>query len=209
VTGVEFLPEDGSDGADEELLVAPPHRTRPWWILGVLALVVGATVWVLTRPAEHPKPQPQALPAPLATTQPVGPSTPSDRDAGACRAPFCVASVVVPSELRRAIRHYLPQVTTIEVRSYLSRPNGSSYLADRDIDALAGSVSVLISLHRSVEPTSPPSAIVTAPAGVGSVLLHSMTPGFTIDLQYLAPETVPPALDRLQLLTKDPRLESL
>jgi hypothetical protein len=215
MTGVQFLPEEGADGTEDPDLPQPPQRIRPWWIVAALVLVVGATVWTLTRPSDHTAPKPQAAPTTqqshLPISGPIG-TSPTDRAVTACHgAPFCAASVIVPSDLRRVIRHYLPQIKSLTVRSYVGRTltGGNSYLADRDINALAGSVSVLISLHRNYTPTSAPSAIVTAPAGVGSVVVHSMTPGFTIDLQYLAPETVPPALSKLRMLTLDPRLESL
>jgi hypothetical protein len=209
VSGVEFLPEDG---ADEPPDLEPPHRTRPWWILGVLVLVVAALVWAISHPSDQPQPTSHAIATPTPISHPIGTVTATDRATQACHgAPFCAASVRIPADLRRVIRHYLPEVQSMQVRTYIGQAltSGTSYLADRDINALAGSVNVLISLHRNYQTSSRPSAIVVAPAGVGSMVVHSVTTAYTIDLQYLAPETVPPSRARLQMLTLDPRLESL
>jgi hypothetical protein len=202
MSGVEFLPEYG---VDEPAEPEPPRRTRPWWILGVLVLVVAALIWAISHPSDQPKKFPHAA----ATPTPISTPTPTSR--GCLGAPFCAASARIPADLRRVIRHYLPEVRSLQVRTHIgqSLTTGTSYLVDRDINALAGSVSVLISLHRNSPTPSRPSAIVVAPAGVGSMVLHSMTEAYTIDLQYLAPETVPPSRSSLRMLTLDPRLESL
>ena len=51
-------------------------------------------------------------------------------------------------------------------------------------------------------------AIAPDPPGVGSLLLHRLNSGYLVRLQYLAPDTVPPMLDRLRALIRDPRLIS-
>lgn len=213
MTGVEFLADDSPPGSPPE---APTGRRRPWWLLGLLALVVAAAVWVIARPADQPKPAAvptnTTTPTPFATSRPIGTAAPSDRAAIACHgAPFCSASLDIPTELSTVIRHYVPNVRTLQVRSYIGRvvTGGGRYLTDRDISVLAGSVNVLISLHRNYAAVTAPSAIVTAAPGVGSVLVHAMTSAYTVDLQYLAPETVPPALRQLRRLCRDSRLEVL
>jgi hypothetical protein len=213
VTGVEFLDEGP---ADVPAPVLAPRRRRPWWLLGLLAVVVAAAGWVLARPTDAPKPDAHPTVSRVSTpgrpTGPIGTASPSDRAAIACHgAPFCSASLDIPSELRMVIRQYVPDVKTLQVRSYIGRvvTGGGRYLTDRDISILAGSVNVLISLHRNYAAVSAPSAIVTAAPGVGSVLVHAMTSAYTVDLQYLAPETVPPALRQLRRLCRDSRLEVL
>jgi hypothetical protein len=208
VSGIEFLPDESAEPPPEA--ADEPGRHRPWWLLGVLALVAAAAAWTLTRPSTPSPRETQAAPTPI--TRPIGTSTASDPAAVACHgAPFCIASLEVPADLRTVIRQYLPSIDSVQVRSYVGRivSSGGRYLTEREISLLDGSVNILISLHRSYHPQSRPSAIVTAAPGVGSVLVHDMTPAFTIDLQYLAPETVPPPLRQLRRLLRDPRLESL
>jgi hypothetical protein len=194
---IEFL-------ADEvpERTVAPhrPNRWR-WPLLAVAALALGA-VWVATRPA--------ADRAPTRVTQHLASITPvPHRVLTACHGvPDCAVRVDIPKALDAVVRQYLPTTAAIHVHSYLAinTLTGGNLLVQRDIDAMAGSVSVLISVRRA---GTTARQIVDAPLGVGSLVVRRESSGFIVLLQYLAPETMPPALSRLRLLARDPRLESL
>jgi hypothetical protein len=198
---VEFLPEaDDPKRADD---VAAPHRPNMWrWpLLAVAALALGA-VWVATRPAaDRP---------PAKVTQHLTSVSPApDRVVAACHGvPDCAVRADVPQALDAVVRHYLPTTSTIRVHSYLAvnTLTGGTLLVQRDIDARAGSVSVLISVRRAGNGAR---EIVDAPLGTGSLVLRRESSGFVVLLQYLAPETVPPTLSQLRLLARDPRLESL
>jgi hypothetical protein len=85
-----------------------------------------------------------------------------------------------------------------------ARPPAKPFIA-REIDAHVDSVTVLMRLQRG---GSNSQEIAPDPLGVGSLLLHHVTSGFVVRLQYLAPETVPPMIGRLQALIRDPRLTS-
>ena len=192
---IEFLPSDEpGDGPDERHGPGRPHR-RVWWLLAAL-LVVGATVWAVTRPSFSPR----RVAAPVATRTPhVDP---------ACRhVPDCAVRADVPTAIDQLARAYLPagvqlRVHTVVAVSSLTQEN---LLVRRDIDASGNSVNVLIRVQRG---DSGKRAIVPDPLGVGSLVLHGVNSGFDVRLQYLAPETVPPMLDRLQALIHDPRLTS-
>lgn len=206
MSAIEFLPDGGGSiqPADEDL--AAPRR--PWWILGAVALAALAVLWAVTRPSGAHSTHQQAAP----THRPAGTTTASpDEPFRPCHgAPFCAASVLVPSEVRRALQRYLPsRISLLHVRSYVAQSLGGAYLAEREIDVVGGSVELLITLHRIVGPVPGPSAITSAAAGTGSVLIHRHTEAFVIDLQYLAPETVPPTIAKLRVLAVDPRLEAL
>jgi hypothetical protein len=139
-------------------------------------------------------------------------ASPTDNRAQKCHgAPFCASTPQIPPPLQAAIRHYLPDTNALDVRSYFahSLTTGASYLAERDIRANAGSVSVLILVRRDYGDPSAPHEIIDAPLGTGSLVVHGEPVGFVVDLQYLAPETVPPTLSRLRMLIRDPRLESV
>ena len=69
-----------------------------------------------------------------------------------------------------------------------------------------GSVTLLIRVQRGGPKHT---AIGPDPLGIDSLLLSGNASGYTVRLQYLAPETMPPALGRLRALLHDPRLESL
>jgi hypothetical protein len=212
VSAVEFV-DDAPDGTHDP----PPRRGRSWWLLGVAVLGAVALSWALTRPVEPASRKPQAAPSATsssgesASRKPqAAPSATSSSGESTCRgAPACTRTSRIPQPLRRVIDRYLPQAASIEVRSYLAQRAGVSYLAEREIDVVIGSVSVLIAVRRDLDTRRRPSAIVTAPPGVGSVLVHSEPEGFAVDLQYLAPETVPPTLSRLRMLARDPALEAL
>ena len=164
---------------------------------------IGA-VWVATRPtADHPVARPeQRQPRSLAPPAP-------PRVVAACRGvPDCATRAGVPDAVNAVVRKYLPDTSAIKVHSYLATNSltGGNLLVRRDINASAGSVSVLISVRRA---GSNAREIVEPPPGVGSLVVRRESSGFAVLLQYLAPETVPPTLSNLRLLARDPRLESL
>src|SRR6266480_6742111 len=99
MSGIEFL---------DEVADRPPDRTPPrqrrWWLLGglVLALVI---VWALTRPVEHGRSMPEAVPTPV----PLATSSPTANEEQLCRdEPNCQRTTVVPLVLRKVINRYLP-----------------------------------------------------------------------------------------------------
>jgi hypothetical protein len=193
---VEFLPshEPDDDPGEHRDRYGRPHQ-RLWWVV-VALLVVGAAVWAATRPSSSPRP----VAAPSVTTAPrVDPE---------CRhVPDCSVRTGIPAAIDRLMRAYLPggvrlRVHTVVAVSSLTLRN---QLVARDIDASANSVTWLIRVRRG---GSGRQAIVPDPLGMGSLLLHGVNSGYVVRLQYLAPETVPPMLSRLQALLRDPRLIS-
>ncbi|HZZ96994.1 MAG TPA: hypothetical protein VFE19_08265 [Jatrophihabitantaceae bacterium] len=193
---VEFLPDDVAPPADE---AAPPRRHNGWrWpLLAVAALALG-TAWATTRPAPV---RPIAAPTPSPVTH--------AREVTPCHGvPDCAVRAGIPKALDAVVRQYLPATSAIHVHSYLATNSltGGSQLVQRDIDAMAGSVNVLISVRRA---GSAEHEIVDAPLGVGSLIVRRESSGYAVLLQYLAPETVPPTLSQLRMLARDPRLESL
>jgi hypothetical protein len=113
----------------------------------------------------------------------------------------------VPPAIASLARAYLSpgvrlRVRTVVVDGLLARP---SPFVERDIAAYFGSVTVLIRVQRGGSGTQ---QIAPDPPGVGSLLLHQDNSGFVVRLQYLAPETVPPMLVRLQALMRNPQLLS-
>lgn len=204
MSGVEFVEEPVPSGPDD-----PPRRPRLWWLVAAVLIVAAASAWALTRPSQPPQPpRPLALPS----DHPVGTAPPSDPRAPSCHgAPFCMASLDIPTGVRAAVLHYLPATATLSVQSYIGRSlsTGSRYLSDRDIEARAGSVSVLISLRRELGAVPTAAPIVVAGDGFGSIVVHHDTGVYFVVLQYLAPETVPPVLSGLRMLARDIRLEAL
>lgn len=228
MTGVEFLPEDGSpeDGSPEDGNSAPAPvgdhhelRGRPWLLLGAVALLVLAVLWASTRPSgTGPTTKQQAGPTTphrptFAATRSFSPDPRSIAPSGVCHgAPYCAATIRYPSQVRRLLQRYLPAaISSLQVRSYLAQSlsTGGTYLADREIDVVGGSVELLITLHRIIGPLPPSHEIVHAPSGTGSALVRRHTSAYVIDLQYLAPETVPPSVAKLRALAIDPRLEAV
>jgi hypothetical protein len=201
---VEFLPGgDPGDAPEEQLDVSQRSRLRGWWVLVVL--VAGLTVWALTRPAQAPS-QRLTRPTPPAATISGTASTVSTTAEAPCRAlAGCAVRVGVPPSIARLARAYLPAGMQLQVRTVVA--SGSLTKQDpfvtRDVDAHAGSVTVLIRVQRGGSRTQ---EIAPDPLGVGSLLLHQVNAGFVVRLQYLAPETVPPVLSRLRALISDPRL---
>jgi hypothetical protein len=197
---VEFLSDDVPERTDDVVAPHRPHRWR-WPLLAVAALALGA-VWVATRPA--------ADRAPAKVMQHLTSVTPAPaRVVAACHGvPDCAVRADIPKALGAVVRQYLPTTSAIHVHSYLAvnTLTGGSLLVQRDIDAMAGSVSVLISVRRA---GAGAREIVDAPLGFGSLVVRRESSGFVVLLQYLAPETVPPTLSQLRLLARDPRLESL
>ncbi|HEY7007531.1 MAG TPA: hypothetical protein VH395_01245 [Jatrophihabitantaceae bacterium] len=202
---VEFLDTD-LDGPQR-----PPPSRRAGWVLGLVALLVVAMVWTLTRHEPRPTPPPrQSLPTALPTLPIAHPSSSARRDP--CHGVvFCTGEFLVPSRVVAAVHKHFPQAKSVLAVSYLGRigTTGAIYLIERHIEVLAGSRQVYIVLHRDYGTPATPSPIVTAGAGTGSALIHADPPGFVVDLQYLAPEYLPPNASQLKLLARDSDLESL
>jgi hypothetical protein len=114
-------------------------------------------------------------------------------------------SSAVPAEIGQLAQEYLPEGVRLHVHSIIavnSLTHGD-LLVRRDIAAFVDSVTVLIRVQRG----GPANSVITPdPPGFGSVLLHQTNSGFIVRLQYLAPETVPPMIDQLNALMRDPRL---
>lgn len=207
MSGVEFL-DSGPERPD-----APPPQ-RSFWVLGVAALCVLAVLWTLTRHEGRPAPTPHLSLPTAVPTRPIATSSPSATSSQ--RDPchhvrFCTGEFLVPSSLVEAVHRYLPQARSVRAVTYVGRigTTGAIYLIERHVEVLAGSIQVLIVLHRDFGTPSPPTAIAPAGAGTGSALIHVEPAGFVVDLQYLAPEYVPPSASHLKLLARDSALESL
>jgi hypothetical protein len=191
----DLVPGDGPGGApEEELDIRPRPAHRRWWWLLAVPLAAAALVWALTRsgaPAGH---------VPATARTPVVSALPP-----ACRAlPHCVVRGAVPATVVRLARTYLPRGARLHVRTVLAAGGPArSRLVQRDIAASVDSVTVLIRVERDGPATRP---LAPDPPGVGSLLLHRVNSGFVVRLQYLAPETVPPMVTRLEALLRDPRL---
>ena len=144
MSGIEFLDEVADRPADRT-----PRATRRWWLLGglVLALVI---IWALTRPVEHARSMPEAVPThvPLATSSPIAPEEDLCREE-----PNCQRTTVVPLVLRKVINRYLPGPVRITVQSYLTKSlfDGATYLVARRIDVVAGPATVAILILRDVQ----------------------------------------------------------
>jgi hypothetical protein len=193
---IEFLPGPEPDDLGDEQLEEPERRHRWWTWLVVALVVIGAGVWVVTRPSSAPR-QSQAS----ASTR-----TRTPRADPACRGiPDCAVSSTVPAEIGQLAQEYLPEGVRLHVHSIIavnSLTHGD-LLVRRDIAAFVDSVTVLIRVQRG----GPANSVITPdPPGFGSVLLHQTNSGFIVRLQYLAPETVPPMIDQLNALMRDPRL---
>jgi hypothetical protein len=191
---IEFLPSDPpDDGPDELPADAGRSRRGLWWLVAAL-LVVAATAWAVTRPTSSHR----AAAAPTRTVAP--------RPDPECRnVPDCSVRTDVPAAVGELVRDYLPAGVHVRVHTVITVGSLTlrNQLVARDIDASVNSVSVLIRVRRGGSRTH---AIVPDPLGVGSLLLHGVNRGYVVRLQYLAPETVPPMLDRLRALLRDPRL---
>jgi hypothetical protein len=128
------------------------------------------------------------------------------RAEAACRGvPDCAVKSTVPAYIGTLARAYLPEGVRLRVRTVIavnSLTHGE-LLVRRDIAAAVDSVTVLIRVQRGGPQTR---AITPDPPGTGSLLLHQTNSGFIVRLQYLAPETVAPMVDRLSALMRDPRL---
>lgn len=186
------------DDESEELLHTPA-RSRWLGALVVAAVVVGVTAWALTRPSHSPAPRHVvAVPTPTVSAV-VDP---------ACQGPAgCSVRVGVPRAIAGLARAYLPSGAHLRVRTVVvpGAPNKDNVFVRRDIDAQIDSVTVLIRVQRGGSRTQ---AIAPDPPGVGSLVLQHSISGFLVQLQYLAPDTVPPMLARLRALIRDPRLTS-
>jgi hypothetical protein len=191
---VEFLPSHQPDEHADEPGPAPGGPRRNLWWLAVALLVGAATVWAVVRPS----PPNRVVAAPTTTTA---------RHADpACRnVPDCSVSETVPAAVDQVVRSYLPAGVQLHVHSVLTVGSLTlrNQLVARDIEASADSVTVLIRIRRGGSGTH---AIAPDPLGIGSLLLHAVNSGYVVRLQYLAPETVPPALGRLRTLIRDPRI---
>ena len=192
---IEFLPSHEPDEEPVEQAEAARPRRNLWW-LAVVLLVIGATAWALTRPqaARHD------VAAPSVTVS--ASAEPACRDV-----PDCSVSKDVPAAIDDVVHTYLPADLQLHVHSVTTVGSLTlrNQLVARDIEASADSVTVLIRVRRG---GSGIHAIAPDPLGTGSLLLHAVNAGFVVRLQYLAPDTVPPMLDRLRALIRDPRLTS-
>jgi hypothetical protein len=193
---IEFLPDETAEEPPPPL----PARRRRWWP-AVAVLGAGAIVaWSLTRPpAHHHVPPRTSQHARTALSKPVP---------GCAGVPDCGVRDGVPVAITQLVRTYLAGAAKVRVHTIVAVNSLTltDLLVERDIDVVSGSVTVLIRVQRGVDVSR---EIVHAPPGTGSLLLHHIASGYIVRLQYLAPETVPPMLDRLRQLTRDPRLESL
>jgi hypothetical protein len=202
MSGIEFLDEVADRPADRT-----PPRQRRWWLVGGLALAL-VIVWALTRPVEHARSMPEAVPAhvPLATSSPTAPEEQLCREE-----PNCQRTTVVPLVLRKVINRYLPGPVRITVHSYLTKSlfDGATYLVARRIDAAVGPAAVAILVRRDVQANLGPPPPVTGPSGVASVLVRGDPFGYVVDLQYLAPPSAVPSFARLRALATEPGLESM
>jgi hypothetical protein len=177
---VEFLSTDAPTAEPE-----PARHRHGWWLVAALLAITLAT-WALTRPA--------------------APGTPN-ADAACRGVPDCAVQTVVPPAISSAVQAYLSPRARLRVRTVTGENplTQRHLLVERNITVGADSVTVVIRMQRG---GSTARAIVPDPPGVGSLLLHDVNSGFVVRLQYLAPETVPPVLDRLRALMRDPRLAS-
>lgn len=124
--------------------------------------------------------------------------------------PDCSVDSAIPGAAAVAIEKALGSrpLSGITVRT-ITQTNSltlTQELVRRDFRVTEGSVSVLIRVQRGGPKHT---AIGPDPLGVDSLLISGNVSGYTVRLQYLAPETLPPALGRLRALLHDPRLESL
>jgi hypothetical protein len=176
-----------------------------------VALLVIAMLWTLTRHEPRPAPPPRLSLPTAVPTLPIAQSPSSARPDPCHGVRFCTGEFLVPADVIAAVRKRLPQAQSVLAVSYVGRigTTGAFYLIERHIEVLAGSVQVLIVLHRDFGTPVAPSPIVTAGAGTGSALIHADPPGYVVDLQYLAPEYLPPNAAQLKLLARDSDLESL
>ena len=185
---VEFLP---SDDAPEQLSGPPAApRRRWWWLLGAV-VAVAALGYTLTRPStSHPSTQL------------------TYRAVAACRGvPDCAVRHRVPPQIIRLARADLPPGARVTVRSVVSVHSitHEELLVARTITASTDWVTIRIFINRSGDRDRP---LAVGPFGFRSVSLQHVNSGFTVRLDYLAPESLPPRLDRLKALIRDPRIAS-
>ena len=185
---VEFLP---SDGAPEQLSESPAAPRRRWWWLLAAVVAVAALGYALTRPStSHPSTQL------------------TYRAVAACRGvPDCAVRDRVPPQITRLARADLPPGARITVRSVVSVHSitHEELLVARTITASTDWVTIRIEINRSGDRER---RLVLDPFNFRSVSLQHVSSGFTVRLDYLAPESLPPRLDRLKALIRDPRLAS-
>lgn len=124
--------------------------------------------------------------------------------------PDCSVDTAVPGAAAVAIQKALGSgpLSGISVRTMTQTNslNLEQQLVRRDFRVTVGSVTLLIRVQRG-GPTK--RVLQAASAGTGSLLLASDASGYTVRVQYLAPESLPPAVGRLRALSHDPRLEAL
>lgn len=126
-----------------------------------------------------------------------------------CRGvPDCGVRVGVPPAIARLARAYLPPGVQLRVRTVVAAGSliQGNLLVARDIDAHVDSITVLIRVRGGGSDTQ---AIAPDPLGVDSLLLHRVNSGFVVRVQYLAPDSIAPMVDRLRPLIRDPRLTSI
>ena len=190
---VEFLPPSPDERGDEQPGERRGRRGRRWFVVVAVAVAVATTVWAAHRSGA---PHPAVAPPPAATPR---------SDPACNRVPNCSVRVGVAAPVARLARRYLPAGAQLHGKTVVAidAMTHEELLIERDLTAVAGSVTVLVRIARGGSTTR---AITTAPPGVGSVLLHEMNNGYLVRLQYLAPETVPPKLALLQAFIRDTRL---
>jgi hypothetical protein len=185
-----------TDAQDEELVTGGRYRGPWWWLLAAL-VVAGVVLWSVTRPS--PPSKHADAPAPAASSQ----ASP------ACSGvPDCTVLGGVSPAIDRLVRTYLPHGVRMSARTVVSRSplTHENQFVAREIDAFVDSATVLIRVQRGGSETQ---LIMPDPPGVGSLLLHQVNSGLVVRLQYLAPDTVPPLVERLRALMADPRLVSM
>jgi len=197
--GIEFLP---GEGEDDSPATEPPAR-RAWWVLVVVAAVLGLGIWAFTRPDGTRRPNHAAPIAPTAA--------PALREQDACGgAPSCTITVDLPDAVTAAFRdrlhlrgvHYSFRRTELAG----SFTGGPPALVHRIVvvTTARGSVQVIVQPH---VPNGSDSDLHPATA-----IVRRVVPGYAVEVDYTRTGGgLVTASERAQLvaLAQDRRLESV